>query len=844
MRHGAAKRVCLAFGVLVLGAATAVHAQEYTTYRTWDEVLAGNGAIYQPLRRITDPGTTANPVYTGFFWYLQEQFDATGRYALGMRVYFDGREVRPTDRADIGYIDLQNGNRWTKIGESTAWNWQQGNRLQWRPHSDEILWNDRSDDRTRYVTRVYNFRTGARRTLPRAIYTPSPDGRTALCRDFERPAHPGTDYVGIPDPYAGQDAPAGTGIWKMDLDTGSSQLIMSLQRMQSLTGSSGRLAFFKYLWNPSGTRFSIALKGEQALPGYSLAGDGTALRSFGFAPGPSHTAWHNDSHLTYSYQLSLKRDDGTGNVVSRLADARHDSHPSYIPGQNGAWITADTYAINGYNYLFLFHIPSRRYVPLAKLRDTSFGGLFRIDLQGRTSRNGRKLCIDASHEGRGRQMYVIDIGHILDNPPGGSTVPTVTVSATDSSASETAGNPGRFTISRTGSTASSLTVQYAVGGSASGGDYASLGTSVTIPAGSSSVTKTVSPVDDSADELNESVVLTLTDTAAYNVGSPSSATVTNADNDGTAVTARASSAASGFGASMAIDNNASTLWKAATSSYPQWLQVDLGSSRSVTKVYIDWYLGLSTPYQYKIGVSTDGVTFTTVVDQTSRTALAGNSTHSFSRTCRFVRLTVTGAGTTGRPAAVREFDIYAGSGAVASSFEEADTDGDGVSDLEESRRGSDPVDAASFFDNDQDGVSDAVDPDIDEDGIPNADDPDRDGDGATDEEEAHAGTDPDDKSSSPQDLRDNDGDGLPNGTDPDDDNDGTPDQEDGDRDGDGVGDWEELQAGTDPNDRLSKAASAAIGDAGSAGEGKEGGCGATGAEVLLLLGLAMFRRRR
>ena len=73
------------------------------------------------------------------------------------------------------------------------------------------------------------------------------------------------------------------------------------------------------------------------------------------------------------------------------------------------------------------------------------------------------------------------------------------------------------------------------------------------------------------------------------------------------------------------------------------------------------------------------------------------------------------------------------------------------------------------------------------------------------------------------------------------DNDGIPDLEDGDSDGDGIGNGEEIQAGSDPNDKASAPAAA-----GPVTEGPGGkGCGATGFEALLALGaLAFFRRWR
>ena len=109
--------------------------------------------------------------------------------------------------------------------------------------------------------------------------------------------------------------------------------------------------------------------------------------------------------------------------------------------------------------------------------------------------------------------------------------PVVTIAASDSSAAEPS-NAGQFSITRTGSTASSLSVSFSRSGSATNGsDYASLSSPVSIPAGSASVTLNVSPIDDALVEGNETVTLTLSSSSAYTIGSPSAATVTIGDND-------------------------------------------------------------------------------------------------------------------------------------------------------------------------------------------------------------------------------------------------------------------------------------------------------------------------
>ncbi len=118
---------------------------------------------------------------------------------------------------------------------------------------------------------------------------------------------------------------------------------------------------------------------------------------------------------------------------------------------------------------------------------------------------------------------------------GGGATPIVGITAVDGLASETGSDPGLFRFTRSGSTASPLTIIYSIAtgaGQATSDDYTpALTGSQIIPAGAASVDVTITPVDDTLAEGTETLTLTLSDTGSYDVGPASSATITIQDND-------------------------------------------------------------------------------------------------------------------------------------------------------------------------------------------------------------------------------------------------------------------------------------------------------------------------
>jgi hypothetical protein len=111
------------------------------------------------------------------------------------------------------------------------------------------------------------------------------------------------------------------------------------------------------------------------------------------------------------------------------------------------------------------------------------------------------------------------------------TLPTITMVSTNHPHAVEGGGNGEFTFYRD-QTNGSLTVSFSLAGNATDtADFQSLGTNVTFADGQSVLTLPVTPVDDSAIEGEETVLLILIDNSTYHAAFPSSAAVILQDND-------------------------------------------------------------------------------------------------------------------------------------------------------------------------------------------------------------------------------------------------------------------------------------------------------------------------
>lgn len=409
--------------------------------------MAGRGAAaetghletFVPTRAVT-----RGPLHHWFGYYDKREFDPTSRLILANQVGFEGRGPTGDDTIKVGFVDTADNDAWHEIGTSSAWGWQQGCMLQWvGAEGKAILWNDRQADR--FVCRIRQQEDGSMRTIDRPIYTITSDGRYGLSVDFRRidNLRPGYGYDGLSDPHVSNRAPRDSGIWRVDLATGESKLIMSLADVADIPWPDGSRHseawhYFNHLLiNPQGNRFIVLHRyrpkfdpqTRQFHGGFvtrmitaNLDGaDRYVLDPSGFT---SHFIWKNDREVTmwtkpagmppgfYCFTDQTRDVSAVGHGKMPT-----NGHNTYLPPPYEDWILNDTYPDRetSRQTVFLYHVPSDRRVDLGHFPSPpAYRGEWRCDTHPRSSDDGTSVAIDSPHDG-GRQVFLLNVKEVLDS---------------------------------------------------------------------------------------------------------------------------------------------------------------------------------------------------------------------------------------------------------------------------------------------------------------------------------------------------------------------------------------------------------------------------------------------
>jgi hypothetical protein len=224
----------------------------------------------------------------------------------------------------------------------------------------------------------------------------------------------------------GDLCPDDDGIWLMDVETGTSRLVLSLAQaaaFRHVPTMRGTPHFFNVVqFSPGGARlmtlhrwFKPDGRWYTRLLTFNPDGSDLCCLADGMA---SHWDWRDDTHLlawahhpSHGDRFYLFRDRSPDVEVVAPDVLTEDGHCSYSPDRR--WVLSDTYPRGrDAQTLLLFEPATGRRVDVARFRSPpEYAGDIRCDLHPRWSRDGRYVCVDSTDDGT-RQVYVLDVSAV------------------------------------------------------------------------------------------------------------------------------------------------------------------------------------------------------------------------------------------------------------------------------------------------------------------------------------------------------------------------------------------------------------------------------------------------
>ncbi len=289
---------------------------------------------------------------------------------------------------------------------------------------ETVVFNDAVN--RRLVCRIVTL-GGRERALDWPIQALHPSGNEALSLNYRRLARirPEYGYEVAVDNFAPDQPLDRDGLWRVDLRSGDSQLIVSLRQLAEIApriemvGADHKVNHAVY--SPGGERFVfmhrwLGSRGKFSRL-YCVNSDGTGLRLLLDHRMVSHYAWRDENTVLVwartpeegdRYYLLDVSTDARSVCCAGTLDRFGDGHPSFSP--DGQWIVTDTYPDRGRMRRLLLCRPAAGQVCEVGAFHSPwrYDGPTRCDLHPRWSADGLRISIDSSHEGI-RGTYVIDV---------------------------------------------------------------------------------------------------------------------------------------------------------------------------------------------------------------------------------------------------------------------------------------------------------------------------------------------------------------------------------------------------------------------------------------------------
>ena len=353
-------------------------------------------------------------------------------HVLSLESSFQDHLPTAGESASVGLVDVKTG-KFEKLTQTTAWNLQQGAMMHWHPKhpNEKILYNDFHDDQLSSV--IYDIATGKKQYLPHPVSALDHQGNHALFISYGRTGRlrKVVGYQGLEDPNPDDPHPANDGVFLMDLSTGESKLVVSINQVYELikdrhpeladkpmwfnhtefNDSGNRLFFLARTWNEN-NRLQTGM--------YTVNIDGSDLKeAIPYGKTVSHFDWRNDEQILATFNLRGKGTehvlftDGKSDYRSIGGELLHfDGHCTFAP--DGNWLATDrNHGDTISKSLWLYNLEEKEGQKLGDfpMKEKKYlNSDVRCDLHPRWNHSGNKICIDALNpKDWTRQLHIVHL---------------------------------------------------------------------------------------------------------------------------------------------------------------------------------------------------------------------------------------------------------------------------------------------------------------------------------------------------------------------------------------------------------------------------------------------------